>query len=148
MKAMTPQMAAIRISEFPAIGAESFVSFRELSIGLEMPWARRTPERNVPDEDAELRDLMRQYALVRGHTNVDAESASEPANTTHKSFNPFKSVTSSSTPTTDMKTQSPADEVIQGQAISYTRAEAKLYENEEPCDSWRHFDVQLLQSKG
>ena len=35
----------------------------------------------------------------------------------------------------------PMDEVIQGSSFSYTRAEAKMYANEEPCDTWRHFDV-------
>jgi len=39
------------------------------------------------------------------------------------------------------------DEIIQGQSFKYTRAEAKLYENEEPCDTWRHFDVFVFPNR-
>jgi len=111
-----------------------------------MPWARRAPEKEGSDEDAELRDLMKEYSRVHRHSNAQAKEESE-ALTAKLSLNPFKNLANQSTTPSKTKTESPANELIQGQAISYTRKEALLYANEEPCDTWRHFDVLHRRTK-
>jgi hypothetical protein len=96
-------------------------------------WSRRKKE-EVSDDDAELRALANAYAQLHDR-NKPTSSADE--------------IQSSQTPQTQASTpvnmdavpELPQDDMIQGNSISYTRAEAKLYANEEPCDSWRHFDV-------
>ena len=105
-----------------------------------MPWSRRPQEREIDKEDAELRDLMRQYARVHGHETTGAETdAVQPA--INVPVIPSAVSSPSSAPSTGPKLTSNTDQVIQGESINYTKAEAKLYENEEPCDTWRHFDV-------
>jgi hypothetical protein len=134
-----------RISIYPnpfrilAIGAGSLAGNFQSS---RMPWEKRPQERKIGDEDAELRDLIKEYSRIHGHGNVESNSESEqPARTTFSLRNPFKSLSAPS----ETKGELPSDEIIQGQAVSYTAVEAKLYAKEEPCDTWRHFDVISIQ---
>ena len=86
------------------------------------------------DEDAELRALAKAYAQLHEEKNPSRTPA--PLASGNRSRQ-VSSPDSSMEPLPEL----PMDEVIRGSSLSYTRAEAKLYANEEPCDTWRHFDV-------
>lgn len=101
-------------------------------------WSRRKKD-NVSDEDAELRELVNAYAQL--HVKKDPSSPTQPKSTSTKA-----SSTQFVSPPTEQLSMEPLpelsmDDVIRGSSFSYTRAEARIYSNEEPCDSWRHFDV-------
>lgn len=102
-----------------------------------MWWSRKKDATH--DEDAELRALAKGYAKL--HEKKDRSSITSAPSPTTKTYLkdelPQTSSQSSIRPHPDL----PMDEVIQGSSFSYTRAEAKMYANEEPCDTWRHFDV-------
>jgi hypothetical protein len=93
------------------------------------------------DEDAELRALAKAYSQL--HEKKDPSSiTSAPAPPTKTYLkDKDKLQQQSSQPSIQPLPELPMDEVIQGSSFSYTRAEAKMYANEEPCDTWRHFDV-------
>ena len=101
-------------------------------------WSRRKKD-NVSDEDAELRELVNAYAQL--HVKKDPSSPTQPKSTSTKA-----SSTQFVSPPTEQSSMEPLpelpmDDIIRGSSFSYTRAEAKIYANEEPCDTWRHFDV-------
>ena len=93
------------------------------------------------DEDAELRALAKAYVQLHEEKNPSRTPASLASR--NRSMHPrqLSSPNSSIEPLPEL----PMDEVIRGSSFSYTRAEAKLYANEEPCDTWRHFDVPTPQ---
>src|SRR5947207_831066 len=91
-------------------------------------WWRRRQE-DSPD-DAELRELLKEYSRVHGYraekSNESTESSDGPG-----------------TVKTGVKTTAELslDEVIKGKLFDYTQREAIIYSDEEPCDTWRHLDV-------
>src|SRR5271170_1144806 len=98
-------------------------------------WSRRKQQENNSDEDAELRALVKTYKGLYDKSNPLAKSqkaVTSPA--------AAKSSLEKSSMDAGIPELSP-DDIIRGSSITYTRAEAKLYANEEPCDTWRHFDV-------
>lgn len=119
-----------------AIVAASYVHTFQRPEGL--MWSRRKKD-NVSDEDAELRELVNAYAQL--HVKKDPSLPTQPKSTSTKA----SSTQLVSPPTNQSSMESlpelPMDDVIRGSSFSYTRAEAKIYANEEPCDTWRHFDV-------
>jgi hypothetical protein len=94
-------------------------------------WWNRKKE-DIPDEDAELRDLIKTYSQLQ-ENNKSSPTSNVP-------LLPPKSQSSKSSAQNPLP-ELPQEEVIQGRSISYTHAEAKLYADEEPCDTWRHIDV-------
>jgi hypothetical protein len=103
-------------------------------------WWMARKKQDAPDEDAELRDLVNAYAQLH-NSNDPSQPAKPPVSTTKSTPEPSKPQTSSQQSSKDDLPGLPMDEVIRGSSISYTRAEAKMYANEEPCDTWRHLDV-------
>src|ERR1700734_507392 len=106
-------------------------------------WQSRKKE-NVSDEDAELRSLANAYSSkLRGITDPVAKTeTSSPSKSAFKSPSPSTTTTSQPSASSEKKTaESSSNDIIQGNSFSYTLTEAKLYANEEPCDTWRHFDV-------
>jgi hypothetical protein len=101
-------------------------------------WSRRKKE-VVSDDDAELRALANAYAQLHDRNKPTSSSDEIQSSQTPQtpSFEPLVSTPANM----DAVPELPQNDMIQGNSISYTRAEAKLYANEEPCDSWRHFDV-------
>ena len=98
----------------------------------------------IENEEAGLRALLQAYAKSHNPSNP----SSQP-NTQGPASNPnfFTSLFLRNKPTNPQQEPpqeaiSDLDEVVKGKSISYTRREAKIYSNEEPCDSWRHFDVE------
>jgi hypothetical protein len=94
-------------------------------------------------EDEELSRLIIKYNKSL-ETHPRQEPAKENATSTWKNL--WVKSTSTRTTASDRSIPGPftapsPDEVIQGKSITYTRAEAQQYANEEPCDSWRHIDV-------
>lgn len=94
-------------------------------------WRSRKKE-DVSDEDAELRDLLKAYSQPH-------EKKSSPAAKAAPLTQPKPQSSKSSQQNSLL--ESPQEEVIQGSSFAYTRAEAKLYADVEPCDTWRHVDV-------
>jgi hypothetical protein len=90
------------------------------------------------DEDAELRALAKAYAQLHEQKNPSGTPASLASGNRSKQVSPDSSM--------EPLPELPMDEVIRGSSFSYTRAEAKLYANEEPCDTWRHLDVPTFSS--
>jgi hypothetical protein len=106
-------------------------------------WCTRKKE--VPDEDAELRALAKAYSEMHDRNKPTSIPDSKP------SQHLPAIIPQPSTPTQiDTIPELPMDDIIQGSSLSYTRAESKLYANEEPCDTWRHIDVppQTLTNAG
>jgi hypothetical protein len=98
-------------------------------------WWSRKP-REVSDQDAELRALAEAYAAMHNQNQPSTSTNVKPP----QSIPPESQASTSSLLDTP---EIPQDEIIRGSSINYTRAEAELYAKEEPCDSWRHFDVPL-----
>ena len=105
-----------------------------------MWWNRKKDD--VPEEDAELRALANAYAQLHEKKDIPASSLS-----TTTQMPPLKPQQPSS-PKSSIGSlpELPMDDIIRGSSFSYTRAEAKMYAGEEPCDTWRHFDVVTLIS--
>ena len=108
-----------------------------------MWWSRR--KEDFPNEDAELRSLVSAYSARVQNSNDPSSKTRTPPSTNPK--NSFTSPTQSDTisfppsPSPEVLPELSSDDLIRGNSFSYTPAEAKLYANEEPCDTWRHFDV-------
>jgi hypothetical protein len=104
-----------------------------------MGWVQ-SKNKTVPSEvDAELNALAKKYAELNESSSQPKQSLMGTKTSTPAPHQPNKSTTLDSA--AESLPALPMDEVIRGNSITYTRAEAKLYANEEPCDSWRHFDV-------
>ena len=101
-------------------------------------WSRRKKE-HVSEEDAELRALVNAYAQL--HVNKDPSLPTQPKSTTTKTSSPQLVSPTTQQSSMDPLPELPMDDIIRGSSFSYTRVEAKIYANEEPCDTWRHFDV-------
>ena len=101
-------------------------------------WSRRKKD-NVSDEDAELRALLNTYAQL--HVKKDSSLPTQPKSPKTKPSPPQLVSPTTQQSSMDLLPELPMDDVIRGSSFSYTRAEAKIYANEEPCDTWRHFDV-------
>ena len=100
-------------------------------------WSRRKKD-TVSDEDAELRALVNTYTQL--HAKKDPSLPTQPESTT-KASSPQLVSSPTQQSSMDPLPELPMDDVIRGSSFSYTRAEAKIYANEEPCDTWHHFDV-------
>jgi hypothetical protein len=94
-----------------------------------MAWSRRKEEN--PDHDAELRQLVNAYARAYDPNSANVKQPVPKAS-------PIPEPSPSST---ESVLGMPTDDLINGRSFSYTPAEAKLYADVEPCDTWRHFDV-------
>lgn len=94
----------------------------------DMGWSRR--KEDFPDQDTELRQLANAYANIH-HPKVENVNDSTPK----PSPKPDDSISAESI------LGMPTEDLINGKSFSYTPAEAKLYDDVEPCDTWRHFDV-------
>lgn len=105
-----------------------------------MSWQGRKKDYPPSKEDAELTQLIIQYNKSLGTEKPREPPAAKPTSWKNLWVNSRPSL---STATTANPQSKPLDEVIQGKSISYTRAEALMYADEEPCDSWRHIDVSL-----
>jgi hypothetical protein len=105
-------------------------------------WQSRKKE-NVSDEDAELRSLANAYSSkLKGITDPVAKTeTSSPPKSALNSPPPLTTITSQPSTSPEKVAESSPNDIIQGNSFSYTLTEAKLYANEEPCDTWRHFDV-------
>jgi hypothetical protein len=97
-----------------------------------MGWSRRKEE--FPDQDAELRQLATAYTKLH---NSKAENVKDST----PKVSPKPDTSSVSPLSTEPLLGMPTEDLINGQSFSYTPAEAKLYDDVEPCDTWRHFDV-------
>ena len=97
-----------------------------------MWWTRK--RHRETNEDAELRDLVNEYAQLYNEKSSITSIASSTQNQT--SFQ-----TPNAAAIRESLSNFPKDQVIEGQSLRYTREEAEKYANEEPCDSWRHIDV-------
>jgi hypothetical protein len=105
-----------------------------------MWWTRK---KEPPDEDVELRALAKAYSEMHDRN----KPASIPSNPSQHLPPTIPQKPQISTPAQiDAVPDLPMDDIIQGSSLSYTRAEAKIYANEEPCDSWRHIDVKRTTS--
>jgi hypothetical protein len=98
-----------------------------------MWWNRDKKDQGPSKEDAELRALAKSYSELHG---TQAPTKSSSMSSFPLSVNPSAPQSSP-----ESLPELPMDDVIRGSSITYTRREAKLYAKEEPCDSWRHFDV-------
>jgi len=96
-----------------------------------MGWSRRKEE--FPDQDAELRQLVNAYAKIH---NPKPENPKQPAPKTSP-----KQESEPAPSSTELLLGMPTEDLVSGKSFSYTPAEAKLYADVEPCDTWRHFDV-------
>lgn len=106
----------------------------------EMWWSRKKD--TTHDEDAELRALAKAYSQL--HEKKDLSSKISAPVLPPKTYLKDKDVLQrQSLPQASIQPppELPMDDMIQGNSFSYTRAEAKIFANEEPCDTWRHFDV-------
>jgi hypothetical protein len=108
-------------------------------------WQGRKKDVPISKEDEELSRLIIKYNKSL-QSQPRQEAAKENAPSTWKTL--WAKSTSTQTTTPQPSSSSPftepsLDEIIQGKSITYTRAEAQQYANEEPCDSWRHIDVRL-----
>ncbi len=101
-------------------------------------WSRRKKE-DISAEDAELRALVHAYSQLHG--KKDHSLLKSIKSTAANKSSPQRVSHSTQQSSMDPLPELPMDDVIRGSSFSYTRAEAKIYANEEPCDTWRHFDV-------
>jgi hypothetical protein len=98
-----------------------------------MWWNRDKKDKEPSKEDAELRALAKSYGELHG--------TPAPTKSSSMSSSPLSTNPSAPQSSPESLPELPMDDVIRGSSITYTRREAKLYAKEEPCDSWRHFDV-------
>jgi hypothetical protein len=101
-------------------------------------WSRRKKE-DISDEDTELRALVTAYAQL--HVKKDPSLPTQPKSPTMKTSVPQLVSPTAQQSSMEPLPELPMDDVIRGSSFSYTRAEAKIYANEEPCDTWRYLDV-------
>jgi hypothetical protein len=100
-----------------------------------MWWSRK----EKADEDAELRELLRTYSRLHPDTKSPNNAKPQPLTQSSRRQKP----PSTPSPGAADPEERP-DEVIKGNSFDYTRAEAEMYANEEPCNSWHHIDVFIL----
>jgi hypothetical protein len=103
-------------------------------------WQGRKKDVPLSKEDKDLSRLIIKYNKSL-ELHLRPESPKENATSTWKNLW-VKSTSTAPQPSTPGPLTAPSpDELVQGKSITYTRAEAQQYANEEPCDSWRHIDV-------
>jgi len=108
-----------------------------------MSWQGRKKDYPPSKEDAELTQLIIQYNKSLGIERPPEPPATKPTSWRNFWVSSKASISTVTTANPETNPKPSPDDVIQGKSISYTRAEALMYADEEPCDSWRHIDVSL-----
>jgi len=106
-----------------------------------MSWQGRKKDHPLSKEDAELTQLIIQYNKSLGTEKPIEPPAAKPTSWKNLWVNTQSSPSTMTAPKLTTNREPSPDEVLQGKSISYTRAEALMYADEEPCDSWRYIDV-------